>query len=94
MLAKLEKSDDAPISFLVFDISDGEHVVNILKRGKEITLIILQRMPPFEWLQAVMQDNVPPPPADEVLGHLALPNDATFATEYEAFNRKVQARRD
>jgi hypothetical protein len=91
--AKLEKSANAPISFLVFDISDGEHVVNIIKRGKEITLIILpgQGMPPFEWIKAVFEGDVPP--AEEVIAYFPLANDATFVTEYDVFYRKVQARR-
>jgi hypothetical protein len=83
--AKLEKAPDGNVCFLVFDISDGEQLLSVLMRGRQITLRILQSCDlPVEWLKAVLDENGPAPYIEASLAHAVLENDTTFQREYEA----------
>ena len=69
LIARVEPSD-AGVNFVTFDIEDGEHLVNVLKLGREITIKLA------EFKSNRLQ---------YVLPHLALPNDATFPDRYDFF---------
>ena len=69
LIARVEAAE-TDINFVTFDIGDGEHLVNVLKLGREITIKFAE----FESNRLKY-----------VLGHLALPNDATFSDRYDFF---------
>ena len=91
--ARLEKSNEGKVSFLVFDISDGGYLLNILMLGRRITLHILRDMPPFEWLQAALQENAHLPECDASIAHVPLENDSSFRIEYEALESNLRSDR-
>jgi hypothetical protein len=69
LIARVEAAETG-ISFVTFDLGDGEHLVNVLKLGREITIKLAE----FESNKLRY-----------VLEHLALPNDATFSDRYDFF---------
>jgi hypothetical protein len=69
LIARVEPPD-AGVNFVTFDIEDGEHLVNVLKLGREITIKL-----------AEFKSNR----LRYVLAQLALPNDATFSDRYDFF---------
>src|ERR1700722_8768898 len=69
LIARVEAAETG-INFVTFDIGDGEHLVNVLKLGREITIKL-----------AEFDSNK----LRYVLAHLALPNDATFSDRYDFF---------
>ena len=91
LTAKLERHENGKMAFLVFDISDGQHLVNLLMLGKDMTLHVLREMPNFEWLKAAMMEEKPLPDCDASIAYLGLPNDRTFAREYEALRDALLA---
>src|SRR5580704_4797520 len=69
LVARVEAAE-AGINFVTFDIADGEHLVNVLKLGREITIKLAE----FESNKLRY-----------VFATLALPNDATFSDRYDFF---------
>jgi hypothetical protein len=69
LIARVEAAESG-INFVAFDIGDGEHLVNVLKLGREITIKL-----------AESESNR----LRYVFSHLALPNDATFSDRYDFF---------
>jgi hypothetical protein len=69
LIARVE-APQAGINFVTFDIGDGEHLVNVLKLGREITIKLAE----FESNRLRY-----------VFAHLALPNDATFSDRYDFY---------
>jgi hypothetical protein len=69
LIARVETAETG-INFVTFDIGDGEHLVNVLKLGREITIKL-----------AEFKSNR----LRYVFAHLALPNDATFSDRYDFF---------
>ena len=69
LIANVE-APDTGVNFVTFPIEDGEHLVNVLKLGREITIIL-----------AECESNR----LKYVIPHLALPNDATFSDRYDFF---------
>ena len=69
LIANVE-APDTGVNFVTFPIEDGEHLVNVLKLGREITI-------KFAEFQSNRLKYVTP--------HLALPNDATFSDRYDFF---------
>ena len=69
LIARVEAADTG-VNFVTFDIEDGEHLVNVLRLGREITIKLAQ----FEANRLIY-----------VIPHLALPNDATFSDRYDFF---------
>jgi hypothetical protein len=69
LVARVEPAD-TDVNFVVFDMGDGEHLVNVLKLGREITIKLA------EYKSNQLR---------YVLAHLALPNDSTFSDRYEFF---------
>jgi hypothetical protein len=69
LIARVEAAE-AGINFVTFDLGDGEHLVNVLKLGREITIKL-----------AESESNR----LRYVFAHLALPNDATFSDRYDFF---------
>jgi hypothetical protein len=69
LIARVETAETG-INFVTFDIGDGEHLVNVLKLGREITIKLAE----FESNKLRY-----------VIAHLALPNDATFSDRYDFF---------
>jgi len=69
LIARVEAAESG-INFVTFDIGDGEHLVNVLKLGREITIKLAE----FESNRLRY-----------VFAHLALPNDTTFSDRYDFF---------
>lgn len=69
LIARVEPAETG-INFVTYDIGDGEHLVNVLKLGREITIKLAE----FESNRLRY-----------VIEHLALPNDATFSDRYDFF---------
>ena len=69
LIAKVEAAETG-INFVTFDVGDGEHLVNVLKLGREITIKLAE----FESNRLRY-----------VFAHLALPNDTTFSDRYDFF---------
>ena len=69
LIARVEAAETG-INFVTFDLGDGEHLVNVLKLGREITIKL-----------AESESNQ----LRYVFAHLALPNDATFSDRYDFF---------
>ena len=69
LIARVEAVETG-VNFVTFDIGDGEHLVNVLKLGREITIKL-----------AESEANR----LRYVFAHLALPNDATFSDRYDFF---------
>jgi hypothetical protein len=69
LIARVEAAETG-INFVTFDLGDGEHLVNVLKLGREITIKLAE----FESNRLRY-----------VFAHLALPNDATFSDRYDFF---------
>jgi hypothetical protein len=69
LVARVEPADTG-VNFVVFDMGDGEHLVNVLKLGREITIKLAEYK--FNQLRYA-------------LPHLALPNDSTFPDRYDFF---------
>jgi hypothetical protein len=69
LIARVEAAETG-VNFVTFDIGDGEHLVNVLKLGREITIKL-----------AESESNR----LKYVFAHLALPNDATFSDRYDFF---------
>ena len=69
LIARVEAADTG-LNFVTFDTADGEHLVNVLRLGREITIKLAQ----FEANRLIY-----------VIPHLALPNDATFSDRYDFF---------
>jgi hypothetical protein len=69
LIARVEAANIG-INFVTFDIGDGEHLVSVLKLGREVTIKLAE----FESNRLRY-----------VIPHLALPNDATFSDRYDFF---------
>jgi hypothetical protein len=69
LIARVEAAETG-VNFVAFDIGDGEHLVNVLKLGREITIKLAE----FESNRLRY-----------VFANLALPNDATFSDRYDFF---------
>jgi hypothetical protein len=69
LIARVEAAETG-INFVTFDIGDGEHLVNVLKLGREITIKLAE----FESNRLRY-----------VFANLALPNDTTFSDRYDFF---------
>jgi hypothetical protein len=69
LIAKVEVGDTG-VNFVTFDIRDGEHLVDVLKLGRELTIKL-----------AESESNR----LKYVMPHIALPNDATFSDRYDFF---------
>jgi hypothetical protein len=69
LIARVEAADPG-VNFVTFNMADGEHLVNVLKLGREVTIKLAE----FESNQ--LRYAIP---------HLALPNDATFFNRYDFF---------
>ena len=69
LIARVEAAETG-INFVTFDIGDGEHLVNVLKLGREITIKLAE----FESNRLRY-----------VFSNLALPNDKTFSDRYDFF---------
>lgn len=69
LIARVEAAD-AGVNFVTYDIGDGDHLVKVLKLGKEITIQL-----------AESETNQ----LRYVIPHLVLPNDATFSDRYDFF---------
>ena len=67
LIARVESADTG-INFVTFDIGDGEHLVNVLKLGREVTIKLAE----FESNRLKY-----------IIPHLALSNDATFSDRYD-----------
>jgi hypothetical protein len=74
LIARVEAADTG-LNFVTFDIADGEHLVNVLKLGREVTIKLAE----FESNRLRY-----------VIPHLALPNDATFSGRYDFFKASTQ----
>jgi hypothetical protein len=73
MIARVDPVD-AGVNFVTFDIEDGEHLVNVLKLGREITIKLAE-------FKSNRLRYVHP--------HLALQNDATFSDRYDFFKASM-----
>jgi hypothetical protein len=69
LIARVEAAETG-INFVTFDVGDGEHLVSVLKLGREITIKL-----------AESESNR----LRYVFAHLALPNDASFSDRYDFF---------
>jgi hypothetical protein len=69
LVARVEAAESG-INFVTFELGDGEHLVNVLKLGRVITIKLAE----FESNRLRY-----------VFAHLALPNDATFSDRYDFF---------
>jgi hypothetical protein len=69
LIARVEAAD-AGVNFVTYDIGDGDHLVKVLKLGRQITVQL-----------AESESNQ----LRYVIPHLALPNDATFLDRYDFF---------
>lgn len=88
--AKLETA--AHVSFLVFDISEGEHLLNVLMLGRQIILHIVHGVPPFQLLlMASRQEISAMSEIPASIAYLALENDATFRIKYESLKSALIA---
>ncbi len=72
------------MSFLVFDISEGEHLLDVLMLGSQIILHIVHGIPPFELLLMESRQEISAmSEIPESVAYFALENDATFRVKYE-----------
>jgi hypothetical protein len=69
LIARVEAAD-AGVNFVTYDMGDGDHLVKILKLGREITVQLAESE----------GDHL-----RYVIPHLVLPNDATFSDRYDFF---------
>jgi hypothetical protein len=69
LIARVEAAD-AGVNFVTYDIGDGDHLVKVLKLGREITVQL-----------AESEANQ----LRYVIPRLVLPNDATFSDRYDFF---------
>jgi hypothetical protein len=74
LIARVEAAD-AGVNFVTYDIGDGDHLVNVLKLSREITVQLAESE--ADQLRYVIP-------------HLVLPNDATFSDRYDFFKATTQ----
>ena len=70
LIARVEAAETG-INFVTFDLGDGEHLVNVLKLGREITIKLAE----FDPIGSDMYLQI----------SITLPNDATFSDRYDFF---------